>query len=116
MEIRLFQLLVPFIAFLFVAAVATRYLKGKINLSEFLLSLIFWAALGVFAIFPDAISVFVAKLFGIKDNVNAVIFLSIGIILYLLFKLYSEMKDNRRKLTLLTRKIALKDAEELEDL
>ncbi len=116
MEIRLFQLLVPAVALLFVAAVATRYLKGKINLSEFLLSLIFWLGLGIFAIFPDVISNFVAKLFGIKDNVNAVLFLSIGVIVYLLFKLYSEIKENRRKLTLLTRKIALKDAEELDEL
>ncbi len=114
MEIRLFQLIVPAIALLFVAGIVTRYTGGRINLRELVFSVVFWLGVGIFAIFPDRISNFVAEVFGIKSNVNAVLFLGIGILLYLQFMMYAEIKENRRKLTIVTRELALRDAEKEE--
>lgn len=110
MQIRIFQIIVPLIAAIFLIGLATGYRKGKLNLRELLLSVIFWVGAACLALFPDVISNFVAEVFGIKSNVNAVIFLSIGVIVYLQFVLYAEIKRNRRLLTTLTRELALRDA------
>lgn len=111
MEIRVFQIIVPLLSLLFAIGLTTRYRKGRINLREFLFSLIFWVGLAIFSLFPDEISSFVAKVFGIASNVNAVIFLGMGIMIYLIFMLYAEVRENRRQVTELARKIALRDAE-----
>jgi len=111
MEIRVFQIVVPLLSLLFAVGLTTRYRKSRINLREYLFSLIFWSGLAVFSLFPDEISVFIARVFGIASNVNAVIFLGMGIMIYLIFMLYGEVRENRRQLTDLARKIALRDAE-----
>lgn len=91
-----------------------RYSKGRVSLGEFILTVGFWLGVAAVAIWPDRISKFVANLFGIKSNVNAIIFLSIGVLLYLIFRLYNEMRLNRRQVTELARKIALLEAEKEE--
>ncbi|TXF85449.1 DUF2304 domain-containing protein [Neolewinella aurantiaca] len=111
MEIRIFQIVVPLLSLIFVLGLATRYQKGRINLRECTFSVLFWVSLAVFSIFPDAISSFVARVFGIADNVNAVIFLGMGILVYLIFMLYGEVRENRKQVTELARKIALRDAD-----
>lgn len=111
MEIRIFQIVVPLLSLLFAVGLTTRYRKDRINLREYLISLTFWTGLAVFSIFPDEISTFVADIFGIASNVNAVIFLGMGIMIYLIFMLYGEVRENRRQITELVRKIALRDAE-----
>ena len=115
LEIRIFQIIVPLVSLIFLTGIWVRYRRGRVNLREFSFSLAFWLGLTVFSLFPDPISNFLAELFGIKSNVNAVIFLSLGVIIYLLFLLFGEVRENRRQLTDLARKIALRDAErELE--
>jgi len=111
MEIRIFQIVVPLLSLLFATGLTIRYRKGKINLREYLFSLFFWMGLTTFSIFPDAISTFIAKVFGIASNVNAVIFLGMGIMIYLIFMLYEEIRKNRQQLTELSREIALREVE-----
>ncbi|MFT4685195.1 MAG: hypothetical protein ACI94D_000145 [Neolewinella sp.] len=78
---------------------------------EYLSSLIFWIRPAIFPLFPDTISAFVARVFGIASNVNAVIFLGMRIMIYLIFMLYGEVRKNRRQVTKLARQVALRDAE-----
>lgn len=115
MEIRFFQIIVPLLSLIFVVGLTTRYRKGRINLREYLFSLVFWLGLAVFSLFPDRISTFVARVFGIASNVNAVIFLGMGIMIYIIFMLYGEVRENRRQVTELARKIALRDAEKEDE-
>ncbi|MEL6670154.1 MAG: DUF2304 domain-containing protein [Bacteroidota bacterium] len=111
MEIRLFQILIPTIGLLFVVTQIARQAKGKVTLRETILVAVFWIAVSAVAIFPDRISNFFAELLGIKDNVNAVLFLGIVTVLYFQFLLYNRYKGQQRQLTKLTRMIALRDAE-----
>ncbi|MEM6397374.1 MAG: DUF2304 domain-containing protein [Bacteroidota bacterium] len=111
MEIRLFQFLIPVIGLLFVATQIARQAKGKATLGETVLVSVFWLSVSAVAIFPDRISNFFADLLGIKDNVNAVLFLGILTVLYFQFLLYNRYKSQQRQLTKLTRLIALRDAE-----
>lgn len=114
MELRLFQIIVPIIAVIFIYSQSVRHIKGKTSVFEMLVINIFWISVGVFAVFPDVISNFIANAFGIKSNINAILFLSIGFILFFQFRLYNMIKEQQRAITILTRELALRNSEEKE--
>lgn len=111
MEIRIFQIIVPLISVLFIISFITRYLKAKSSVQETILAVLLWVGIAIFAIIPDTISNFIADLFGIKSNINAIIFLSIGGLLYMQIRLFNIIKDQKQKLTKLTRRLAIEDFE-----
>lgn len=111
MEIRIFQIIVPLISVLFIISFITRYLKAKSSVQETILAILLWVGIAIFAIIPDTISNFIADLFGIKSNINAIIFLSIGALLYMQIRLFNIIKDQKQKLTKLTRRLAIEDFE-----
>ncbi len=111
MELRIFQIIVPVLVSGFIINLILKYRKGDASIYELILGGIFWFSVSFFALFPDAISNKIAKIFGIKSNVNAIIFFCIGLIFFFQFKLYSLYKKQQREITELTRKIALKEKE-----
>lgn len=114
MEIRIFQIIVPLIALAFVMNSILRYSSSRITLRELLLSLFLWLSVATFSIIPDVISNFIASLFGIKSNINAVIFFSIGFLLYMQLRMYSVLKQQEKQLTQITRRLAIKEFEKEE--
>ncbi|MFT6002551.1 MAG: hypothetical protein ACI95T_001313 [Flavobacteriales bacterium] len=112
MEIRYFQIIVPLFALILIITQIREFHKTKSNVYETILIFIFWIGIAIFAIFPDFFSEGIAKIFGIKDNINAIIFLALGLLFYFQFKLYKIFKRQDEYLTKLTREIALKDIEE----
>lgn len=115
MEIRLFQLLVPGLVLLFLMSHLLRYYRGRINLREAITGVFVWLAVAALAIFPDAISNFIASLFGFKSNTNAVLFLGLGLLFYFQYRLYRIQVQQRRELTRLTRLLALQGFAREED-
>jgi len=111
MELRYFQIIVPLFALLLILRQANEYRQAKSTVYETILIAFFWAGVAIFALFPDFFSDLIAKIFGIKDNVNAIIFLALGILFYFQFQLYKILKRQDEYLTELTRKIALKESE-----
>ncbi len=61
------------------------------------------------AIIPNQISFKVANLLGFKSNVNAVIFVSLGLIFLFIFYLSASIERLERKITELVRKLALEE-------
>lgn len=114
MNIRLFQWLVPLIVTLFIANQFLRYNRGRLNLGELIFGIFVWSAIGVLALFPDQISNFIAALFGIKSNTNAVLFFGLGILFYFQYRLYRIQVSHRREITKLTRILALHNYEKKE--
>ena len=107
MELRYFQIIVPLLALLIVGRQVSRYIKGKTSIYETILIFGFWVPVVVFTFFPDLFSNLIAKVFGIKNNVNATIFFALGVIIFFQFRLYKLIKKQDEVLTDLTRKIAL---------
>lgn len=108
-DVRIFQVLVPLFCLLFLISSVRRYRRGKLNLAELLLAAFIWLGIGIFSIIPDTISVFLANLFGIEDNVNAVIFIGLGALLFVQVKLYGIIKRQQEQITELSRESALRD-------
>lgn len=109
MELRIFQIIVPLFALLFIGDLLISYRKSKISMFEVILGLGFWTSVLLFALFPDFISNGIAQAFGIKDNVNAIIFFCIGLLFFFQFKQYFLIRKQEKNLTLLMRKMALED-------
>lgn len=114
MEFRFFQILVPFLALLMLLRQLRAYQKNRLSLFETIVIAFFWISVSLVAVFPDFISESIAKIFGIKSNVNAIIFFTLGLLFYFQFQLYKIIKKQDHLLTELTRKIALDNVEEKE--
>lgn len=104
-----YQILVPIIALCFLAYTIAQFVKGRNTLLELVFWGIFWLSTVAVAIFPDFITERLARWMGVKDNVNAIIFLAIGILFFLQFRLYFLLKRQHMQLTDLVRKLALKE-------
>lgn len=114
MEIRIFQIVVPILILGFIIHLISKYRKNNATVYELGLGILFWISVTLFAIFPDFISNKIARLFGLKSNINAILFFCIGIILFFQFKLYNSIKKQQKEITILTRKIALQEEKEKE--
>lgn len=107
MEIRFFQILVPIVAILFIYSQFSDYKRGRSSIYESMIIGSFWISVVALSLFPDLFSQIIAKLFGIKSNINAVIFFALGILFYAQFKMYKLIKRQDEVLTRMARKIAL---------
>ncbi len=116
MEFRLFQIVVPIVSILFILNISRRYTKSMITIYELSLGFFFWISTLLLALFPDFFSNLIAKIFGIKSNVNAIIFFCIGILFFIIFKMYFMIKKQDKAITDLVRHIALAEKQEESEL
>lgn len=82
--------------------------SGKLTIGSFL----FWSGLFVFALFgvlDPKITTYAANLFGIGRGSDIVIYISIALIFYLIFRLSISLEETRREISELVRKIALRE-------
>ena len=114
-NIRLFQWLIPFVAILFILNQFLRYTRGRLNFGELIFGVVLWLSIAILALFPDQISNFIAHLFGIKSNTNAVLFFGMGALFYFQYRIYRIQVSHRREITKLTRMIALQNHKKKED-
>ena len=100
---------IPFIVFAWSRALL-RYRDGLIKVTDFIFWSLLWLAAGVIVSVP-AITTRLAISIGIGRGTDLVIYTSIIIILYLLFRLYVKISNVHREITLLVRASALELAE-----
>lgn len=110
MEIRYFQIIIPIISLLFIVRQFIAYKRSILGIYETVIISIFWVGVASLALFPDFFSDIIANIFGIKDNINALIFFALGLIIYFQLQMYKTIKKQDQLLTELTRKIALDEA------
>lgn len=90
--------------------VVLRLKDGGISFAAFLFWFALWALAIVSVLIPD-FTTFLAKKIGIGRGVDAVIYISIAILFYLLFRTNVMIENLRQEITRLTREIALKKEE-----
>lgn len=80
--------------------------QGKLTVGEFL----FWAGLFILAlagVLDPELTSYIAKVLGIGRGADVVLYTSIALIFYLIFRLSIGLEEIRREITELVRKIAL---------
>jgi len=82
----------------------------KFSLIEFILWSIIWLSLIVVDIFPTILST-ITRIFGTSSGTGLLVYLSIILIFYLVYRISSQIDEHRKAITKLTRHIAIIDAE-----
>ncbi|MCX6740118.1 MAG: DUF2304 family protein [Candidatus Parcubacteria bacterium] len=100
-------ILILFILFA-VIKVAMRYKDKNISLQELILWTIFWFAVAFLVLFPDVTS-YAANMVGVGRGVDLVIYISILILFYLMFRALVKLDKVEKDVTKVVRKEALED-------
>jgi len=98
-------ILILFILFA-ISKVALRYKDKIISLQEFILWTIFWFLVGFVVILPDSTS-YVANLVGVGRGVDLVLYVSVLILFYLIFRVLVRVDKIEKDITKIVRKNAL---------
>ena len=77
----------------------------KISVGELFFWLAVWFGLSFVVFFPKFTSQ-IALLLGIGRGADVITYVSIGVLFYLIFRLYVKLEDTERKITLLVRDLA----------
>ena len=99
--------LILFILFV-ISKVALRYRDKVISLQEFILWTIFWFGVGFVVIFPEITSM-AANWLGVGRGVDLVIYISVLILFYLVFRTLARLDKIEKDITKIVRELALKD-------
>lgn len=86
-----------------------RHRQRKIGRRAFLLWLFLWTGASVVILFPNSTAVLAHRL-GIGRGADLVLYISVVLILYLLFKVYVRMEKVDREITQIVRTLALRQA------
>ena len=100
------QVLLSFFLLFALSRVVVQVRGAKISIGSFL----FWSALFIFAlvgVLDPNLTSFVAKFLGIGRGSDVVLYISIALLFYLLFRLSIALEETRREITELVRKISL---------
>ncbi|MFC1729994.1 DUF2304 domain-containing protein [candidate division KSB1 bacterium] len=92
---------------LFALSRAVLRFKGRqITLSEFLFWALVWIVVGVLIIIPDTTNA-LARLFGVGRGVDAIIYISIALLFYLVFRIYVKLENVEQEITKVVREVSL---------
>lgn len=94
-----------FVAFA-VSRVIIRFKSKDFGLSEFLFWMLIWIGIEVVIWIPKVLDE-VARTIGIGRGIDAVVYASIVLLFYLVYRIYAKLKGIQRDTTELVRKIAL---------
>lgn len=114
MNLSIIQLLLFLFLLFALSRVYLRFKSGEVSGR----GLIFWGTIFILAIsvvlFPD-LSTQVARTLGIGRGTDAVVYASIVLLFYLVFRLYVYLQDIHYEITELIKKLALKDIKHKND-
>jgi len=104
-------LLVGFFLFALSRAVL-RFRHGDINVRELVLLGLLWTGASVIVLWPE-ITGNLAQWLGVSRMTDAVVYLTVAALCYLMFRIYIRLRTVEQQITALVRKLALRDAEQV---
>lgn len=113
-NVYLYQFLVVIIA---VIAIYLMYIRFKGKHTSFV-TFIIWDVLWIFMVgigFYPSLTDQIAQFFGFNRGLDVVFIIVIGLLIYLIFRLYSKIEQQDKQLTKLIRLIAINNEEKIDD-
>lgn len=107
MKLQFYQIIVPMVGIVGLIISLREYRKGVYTFFESMLFNSFWVFISAVAIFPDATTIFISEVIGIKDHINGIIFVGLAILFFFNFRLFNLLKRQNKVITELVRKIAI---------
>ncbi len=106
-------LILIFIAYV-IYRLAIKLKKREFSIQVFLLWLIFWIAVGVIVVLPQTTQL-VADWLGVGRGVDVVIYISILVLFYIVFRIFARIEKIERDITYLVKDISIDKAEKGKD-
>ncbi len=100
------QIVVVLFALFAFSRALLRVRDGKISIKEFLLWTAAWAGI-VIIVFQPWVTDIVSQRFGISRGIDFVVYMTIVVILYLIFRIFVHLESMEQELTRLASAIAL---------
>lgn len=104
------QILITLFVLFAISRVWLRYRDGSIGIFGTMIWSILWVAIGAIVWWPVVTTEF-ARLIGVKRGVDAVVYFSIIVLFYGLFRVYVKMEFLEHELTSLVRNLALREGD-----
>lgn len=103
---------IALLIFLFFALsrVILRFRSSEVSLTGFIFWFTIFGTAIIFAVFPELTSI-IARSLHIGRGVDTVVYISIAILFYLVFRLYVYLQDIRHEITDIIKEIALRELE-----
>ncbi len=102
-------ILVIFFSFAIIKVIG-RYRSQELSLRAFIMWVLFWVASAAVVIRPNGTAYF-AELVGIGRGADLVVYCSIALVFFIIFRLMIKINQLERHITELTRATALKDVQ-----
>lgn len=110
MQFTLTQILLSLFLLFALSRVYLRFKGGNVSFFAFIFWTVVFGSAIVIVLFPF-LSGRIANFMGIGRGVDAIVYTSIVLLFYLVFRLYVYLEDLRHEITDLVRKLALKEKE-----
>lgn len=104
------QILIIIFALFAITHTFKQFRRGKLKLAWLFIWIIFWVAVGFVTFLPQTSDTF-ARVVGIGRGADLIVYLSLVVLFYLVFRLFVKIEDTEREITKLVRLIAIKDVE-----
>ena len=109
MQFEIYQWLVPLIGVFYLVRTVRQFYRNKRSLRATVVWCFFWLTIILLAIIPNAISHKIAEILGFRNNVNAIIFVALGLLFLFVFYLSATVERLDKQLTELVRRTAIQN-------
>jgi len=113
-QIEIYQWLVPLVALFFIYRIVSQFRAGRRLLLGTIIWVSFWVILSLLAMIPDAVANTLADSLGLKDHINAVIFVWLGFLFIMTYYQSTTIERLEKQMTELIRKVALEKQAKLD--
>ena len=104
----LIQILLVLFFIFAIIRVVSRFRGGELTRGGLFFWLVFWMLAGVVALWPDTTFI-VARFVGIARGADLVMYSSLVLLFFMVFKIMVRLEQDKKEITKMTRKRALED-------
>lgn len=108
MNLLLIQILIPAFALFALVSAFKKWKRREMSVGMGALLAVFWVGVVVAVLLPQSTQM-LAALFGVGRGADLVVYVSVVVMMYLLFRMYVRTERLEREITKLVREIALRD-------
>jgi hypothetical protein len=105
---ELIQIVGVIFALFALSRVVLQLKRRSISFNEGLFWIFIWSLVVIFLIFPEFFG-YVAEFLGVSRGVDALMYISIVVLFYLIYRLYAKIDNLERQITHIVREIAIRD-------
>ncbi len=110
-KLALYQIIIFLLAASLILRTVFLFLRRKKSIRELLLAIFIWGNLGLIGVYPN-ITVFIAKVTGFQEGINALIVVCLIILFYTVLSLTLKIDKMENSITRMVRQEALQDIRE----